>query len=155
MTVSDVLKAEAFAPASDLPLVLLKIDHADLTTPILVVNNTAAIISGGDTYVAFPFEIRLPDSLEDAPPRAKLRIDNVSQEIAQAIRSISSPADVTIEVVRQDDPDTIEASWPAASLTNARWDFLNVTGDLEFENLVSEPYPFLTFSPAEFPGVVQ
>ena len=40
-------------------------------------------------------------------------------------------------------------------LTNVRWDFLTVEGDLEFEDLSREPYPALTFSPAEFPGVVQ
>ncbi len=155
MAISDDLKGDAWAAESDLPLVLLKIEHADLSAPILVVDNRVDITSGGDVYTAFPFEIRLPDSLEDAPPRARLRIDNVSREIAEAIRSITSAADVTIEVVRQDDPDTIEVTWPAMSLTNVRWDFLTVEGDLNFEDLTREPYPYLTFSPAEFPGVVQ
>ena len=156
MAVSDELKVEAWSPESDLPLVLLKIDHVDIAPPILVVNNNEAITSGGDVYNAFPFEIRLPDNLEDAPPRSRLRIDNVSREIGQALRNMTGvPADVTIEIVRQDDPDTIELSWPAMRLVNVRWDFLTVEGDLEFEDLVREPYPFLTFSPAEFPGVVQ
>lgn len=155
MAISDNLKGEAWAVESDLPLVLLKIDHADLATPIRVVNNTVDITSGGDVYTAVAFEIRLPDSLEDAPPRSRLRISNVSREIAEAVRSITSAADVTIEVVRQDDPDTIEVSWTAMRLSNVRWDFLTVEGDLEFEDLTREPYPYLTFSPAEFPGVVQ
>ena len=155
MPISDVQRADAYAAESDLPLELLKIDHADLAAPILVVNNRVDITSGGDVYIGFPFELVLPDSLEDAPPRARLRISNVSREIAQAIRSISTPADVTIELARQDDPDTIESSWPAARMTNVRWDFLTVQGDLEFEDLSREPYTALSFSPAEFPGVVQ
>ena len=155
MAISDTLKTEAWAVESDLPLVILKIDHADLSAPIRVVNNKTDITSGGDVYSAFPFEIRLPDSLEDAPPRARLRIDNISREIGQAIRDMTSAADVTIEVVRQDAPDTIEVSWPVMRLTNVRFDFLSVEGDLEFEDLSREPYPFLSFSPAEFPGVVQ
>ncbi len=155
MAISDTLRGEAYAPESDLPLVLLKIDHADLSTPIRVVNNKVDVVSGGDTYSAFPFQIRLPDNSEDAPPRARLRIDNVSREIGEAIRSISTPADVTIEVVRQDAPDTIETSWPAMRLTNARYNALTVEGDLEFEDLTREPYPAHTFSPAEFPGLVQ
>ena len=155
MAISDTLKTEAWAVESDLPLVILKIDHADLSAPIRVVNNKVDITSGGDVYSAFPFEIRLPDSLEDAPPRARLRIDNISREIGQAIRDMTSAADVTIEVVRQDAPDTIEVSWPVMRLTNVRFDFLSVEGDLEFEDLSREPYPFLSFSPAEFPGVVQ
>ena len=155
MPISDDLKVEAWAAESDLPWVLLKIDHADLSTPIRLVNNKVEIISNGETFNAFPFRISLPDNLEDAPPRAQLRIDNVSREIGEAIRSISTPADVTIQVVRQDDPDTIEASWPAMRLTNARYDALTVRGDLEFEDLTREPYPAHTFSPAEFPGLVQ
>ncbi len=155
MTISDTLKGEAWAGESDLPLVLLLIEHADISPSIRVVNNREAITSGGDVYTAFPFDLRLPDALEDAPPRARLRIDNVSREIGQAMRDISSAADVTIEIVRGDDPDTIESSWPAMKLTHVRWDFLTVEGDLEFEDLTREPASFMTFNPSEFPGVVQ
>lgn len=155
MTISTDLTREARAPASDLPLVLIEIHHADLASPILVVNNTVNVVSNGDTYTAFPFEISLPDSLEDAPPRARLRIDNVGREIGQAIRSISSPASVVISVIRQDDPDTVEMTWPAMSLRNVRYDVRAVEGDLSFEDLTREPYPAHIFSPAEFPGLVQ
>ncbi len=155
MTISDALKGEAWAVESDLPLVLLTIDHDDIDPAIRVVNNNVDIVSNGDTYTAFPFEITLPDNLGDATPRAKLRIDNVSREIGQAIRLISTPADVTIQVVRQDALDTVEMTWPAMRLTNVRYTALTVEGDLEFENLTREPYPAHTFSPAEFPGLVQ
>ena len=65
------------------------------------------------------------------------------------------PPDVTIELVRQDAPNTIEWSWPPMKMINVKWNAATVAADLEFENLAREPYPFLTFSPAEFPGVVQ
>ncbi len=155
MTISDTLKAEAWSAASDLPLVLLLIEHADISPSIRVVNNRAEITSDGQTFAAFPFEITLPDNIEDAPPRARLRIDNVSREIGEAIRLISTAATVTISVVRQDDPDTVEMTWPAMRLTNVRYTALTVEGDLEFENLIAEPYPAHTFSPAEFPGLIQ
>ncbi len=155
MTISDTLKGEAWSVESDLPLVLLTIDHDDIDPAIRVVNNKVDITSNGDIYTAFPFEITLPDNLEDAPPRAKLKIDSVSREIAQAIRLISTPADVTIQVVRHDALDTVEMTWPAMRLTNVRFNALTVDGDLEFENLTREPYPAHTFSPAEFPGLVQ
>ena len=154
MTISDTLKGEAWSEASDLPLVLLTIEHADIAT-IRLVDNLVDVTSGGDIYTAKAFTLRLPDSLEDAPPGGRLRIDNVSRELGEAMRTISSPADVTIELIRQVDPDTIETSWPAMQMTNVRFNFLTTNGDLAFENLSREPYPFLTFSPAEFPGVVQ
>ncbi len=148
------LKDDAWSPASDQPLVLLKIDHVDLSTPIFVVNDRKNVTSGAQEYIAFPFEIRLPDSLEDAPPRAQLLIDNVSREIGQAIRDISTAATVTIFVVLRADPDTIEMEFPTMRLTNVRYDALQVRGDLEFEDLTREPFPARIFSPAEFPGLI-
>ena len=154
MAISDDFRGDAWSAEGDQPLVLLTIEHADITT-IRLVDNRVDVTSGGDIYTAKAFTLRLPDSLEDAPSGGRLRIDNVSRELGEAIRTISSPPDVTIELIRQADPDTIEMSWPAMQMTNTQFDFLTVEGDLGFENLNREPYPFLTFSPAEFPGVVQ
>ncbi|HLS19389.1 MAG TPA: DUF1833 family protein [Paracoccaceae bacterium] len=134
---------------------LLTISHPDIDPPIRVVNNTVDITSQGNLFMAFPFEAELPDSPEDAPPRARLRIDNVSREIGQTIRLISSPATVSIQIVRQGDLDTIEAEFPGYRLSGVRYDALTVEGDLTREDLTREVYPFLTFSPAEFPGLIK
>lgn len=151
---SDALKTEAWSPASDLPKILLTIDHDELASPIRVVNDKADLTSRGEVFTRFPFIISLPDALELGPPRARLRIDNVSREIGQAIRTITSAALVTIEVVRHSAPDVVELAFPAMRLTNVRFDALNVEGDLEFEDLTREPFPARIFSPAEFPGLV-
>lgn len=155
MTVSDDLKGEAWSPESDQPLGLLIIDHADLATPIRVVNNTVDIVSNGETFIGYPVDFPLPESPENAPPRTRLKIDNVSREIGQAIRSIASPADVTIQVVRQDDPDTLEMDLPSYRLTNVTYNALTVEGDLVREDLTREPFSAVTYSPAEFPGLVR
>lgn len=151
---TEDLRADAWAPASNLPLVLLKIDHEDLSTPILVVNNKANVTSNGDEYTAFPFEILLPDNQEGSPPQARLRISNVSREIGQAVRSIGTPATVDLYVVRQETPDTIELQFEDMRLTNVRYDALVVEGTLEFENLAREAYPAYSFNPADFPGLI-
>lgn len=152
--ISDDLKQEAWSQESNLPLVLLEIDHTDLAEPIRVVNNKEDITSNGDVYTAFPFEIVLPDSNEDAPPRAKLRIDNVSREIGQAIRDITSPPSVTISVIRSATPDIIEMEFTGMKLTMVPYDALSVEGTLEFEDLSREPFPAHTFNPANYPGVL-
>ena len=154
MTVSDDLLRDAFSQQSDLPLVLLKIEHADLATDILVANNNENVTSGGDEYVGFPFDIVLPDSVEDAAPRAKLRIDNVSREIVEAIRTISSPPSVSIKVVRQDSLDVVEYEFVGMILRIADFNALSVSGDLEFEDLTRETYPAYTFNPANFQGIL-
>lgn len=152
--VSDALKEDAFSEESDLPLVLLTISHADLAQPIRVVCNKVDITSNGNVFTGFPFEIVLPDAGEDAPPQSKIRINNVSREIGQAIRSISTPPDVTIQVVRQDTPDVIEAEFAGMFMTNVTYDALIVEADLFFEDLVREPFPYLKFSPSYFRGII-
>ncbi|NIU01078.1 MAG: DUF1833 domain-containing protein [Nitrosopumilaceae archaeon] len=153
MAISGTLKSEAWSSESDLPLVLIEINHSDLTAPIRVVNNTKDITSNGNLFVAFPFEIKLPDSQPEGPPVAELIIDNVSQEIMTAIRTITSAASVTISVVRQSDPDTIEASFSSMRLENVRGNALTVQGVLKFEDLVREPFPIQIFSPADYPAL--
>lgn len=149
------LKEDTWTAEGDMPLILITIDHDDLPSAIRVVNNNENVVSRGEEFIAFPFDIAIPDSLENAPPSAKLRIDNVSREIGQAIRLIRSPPRITIEIVRMETPDIVEMSFPEMRLRNVRVDALTVSGDLAFEDLTREPYPAHTFSPANFPGLVQ
>lgn len=163
--ISDDLRAEAYAAESRLPLVCLEISHAtDLPVPIRVVNNTKPVTlngTSGEDYLAFAFELTLPDQLEDSPPTARLRIDNVSREIGDGVRAITTPATVRILVVRVIDASTdpvlveVEVEFPAFRLTNVTVDALTVDGQLIMEDLIREPFPAYVFSPAEFPGLIK
>lgn len=134
-------------------LVLLTIDHDDLSVPVQVTSDAVETTSLGRIFVPFPFEIVLPDQRENQSPRARLRLDNISREIVAAIRSISTSPAVLIEIARAADPDTIEASFPDFRFTNIVYDALTVEGDLSVENFTAEPYPARVFSPADFPGI--
>jgi len=152
--VSTDLKQEAWAPASNQPYELLVIDHADLASPIRVVNNTEDVTSNGDVYSAFPFTLAIPKKILDGPPSARLQISNVSREIVQAVRTITSAASVSIYVVRREAPDTYEHQYEGMTLHDVQWDALTVSGTVRFENLAGEPFPARTFSPAEFRGLI-
>ena len=154
MEISDDLKRDAWQNESSLPLVLLTISHASLSEDIRVVNNKVAITSNGLEYIAFPLQIQLPDSKEDSQPSSKLTISNVSREIGQAIRLISTPPQVTIQVVRQETPDIVEAEFVGMILSNVRYNMMTVTADLVFEDLTREEYPYLKFSPSIFKGIL-
>lgn len=154
MTVSTTMQTAMFDEETDDGLIaLLTITHADLTTPIRVVANTVDVISRGDEFIAFPFDIQLPSDEPDSPPSARLVIDNVSREIGQAMRLITTAAEVLIEVVRLKDLDSVELSFPSLKLRNVRFDVSQVTGDLVSENLQLEPYPTHNMVPARFPGL--
>ena len=56
--VSTATRSDMFASATDEGLlVLLTIDHDDLSVPIRVVNNNANVQSRGDDFIAFSFDL--------------------------------------------------------------------------------------------------
>lgn len=138
---------------SAVPLVLLTISHVELGEPTRLCNNGEDIVSRGNTYVGFPFEITLPDETDGQAPVAKLRVSTVDRRVIQAVRQISSAPTVTIEVVLASQPDVVEASFPELQLTMTPWDSFTITGDLEIDTLAHERYPYLTFTPSTAPGV--
>ena len=152
--VSAELKQAVYAQeTTEAFIVLVTLSHPDLETPIRVNSSGQEVISNGDLFVAFPFEVILPDNVDDRPPRARLSIDNVSREIVLAIRTISSAPFVTIQIVMASSPSTIEAEFPDFRLANITYDQLTVEGDLTLEEFIGEPYPARIFSPADFPGL--
>lgn len=134
-------------------LPLLTIEEQSLAAPIRVVYNTENVESRGETYVAYQFDLTLPTDEEESPPAARLTIDNVSKDIADALRAMTEPATFTIEVIRASAPDDVEISWTSFKLTNVQGDVFQISGDLTLEDVTTEPYPYLTFNPKAFRGL--
>lgn len=134
-------------------IVLLTIDHPGFTQPIRVSSDAVDTVSRGNTFIAFPFTLSLPDDTDDRPPRARLSIDNIDRQVIQAIRSINSAPSVLIEIVRGADPETVEAAFPDFQMREIGYDVVVVEGVLALEELEGEPYPARVFSPADFPGL--
>ncbi len=153
-SVSQTVKQAVNAPETgETFIILLTIDHADLSQPIRVSSDAVDTVSRGDTFVAFPFELSLPDDTEDRLPRARLRIDNIDREVVKAVRSITSAPSVLIEIVLASDPETVEVSFPDFQMRDIGYDALTVEGSLTLEEIAGEPYPARIFSPADFPGL--
>jgi len=134
-------------------LLLLALDHDDLAEPIRVVNNTEDVTSRGNAYVAYPFEIALPDEDPESVARVTLRIDNVDREIVKSLRAIQAPLSVALEVVMASSPDTVEAGPFNMTLVAAEYDALTVTGELAFEDVLNESFPGHSYIPSEYPGL--
>ncbi len=135
-------------------LVLLTLDHTDLGSPLRVSSDAVDTVSNGDTFVAFPFDIVLPDEPEDdRSPRARLRISNVEQDITDTLKTISGAPTITMQIIRASAPDTIEVSWPDFKLREATYDSLYVQGELTLDDFMLEPYPADIYAPSTFPGL--
>lgn len=147
------LKQLLFAEEMDEAIILLlTLDHPELSTPIRVCSDAVDVLSRGNTFISFNFNITLPLESGDSPPRAKLQIDNVDRQIIQTVRSISSAPNLTVEIVRSGDLDTVEVQFLDFTLNNITYNAMTVSGDLSFEDFLREPYPAAVFDPARFPG---
>jgi Domain of unknown function (DUF1833) len=134
-------------------LFLVALSHPDMVT-MFFVNNQVDIISNGESYLAFPFELTLPDDREDVITRIQLQIDNVDRRVVEAVRSIDTPATVTVSVIRAAEPNVLVAGPIDCVLRNVSYNALTVSGDLApHENILDEPFPQHSCTPATTPGV--
>jgi hypothetical protein len=153
-TVSTAFKQAVNAQESgEAELVLLTITHAAISPPIRVVNNTVDIVSNGNTFVAFPFDITLPEDSDAALPGMRLKISNIDRRIIEALRTITSPATVTLDVILGSAPNTLEATFAGFTLRNVEGDVFWVEGQLLLEDLLNEPFLAFAYDPNLAPGL--
>lgn len=141
------------AETDELFLICLTIGDGYLPAAIRVVNDTLPLDRAAGTFLAFPFEVDLPDDDAETLKNVKLRIDNVDRSIVASLRGIQRVLPVVVEVVRRAEPDVVEAGPFALSLLSATYDALVVEGDLGFEDVLNAKFPADDFSPASHPGL--
>lgn len=108
---------------------------------ILLVSDVEDLPRGAETFLAFPFEITLPTSNEEVP-KSQIVFDNVDQRIIEAIRTITEPPRVLIEVVTKSSPTTIVAGPVEMYIRNISYNVLTITATLTYRgNYLDEPYP--------------
>ena len=154
MPVSDAFKESAFGEATDAVwLELITVDHNDLAESLRFVNNLENITSNGNIFTAWPFRLTMPRDSEESPPSARLIIDNVSQEIAAAIRQIPTPASFTVQVVEAGTPDNVEVEHSGMSLKDVVITARIIQMTIGLDDLRTEAFPADSFGPTYFKGL--
>lgn len=154
-TLSSNARAALYAAqTSQVLLRLLTIEHDDLGTPLRLVDNTEAIVSDGETFQPFPFVMALPAETENELPTVELIVDNVSRELLEEVRSISTPFTIILAVVLASSPDTVEASYRLES-RSATYDAQSIRFQLGAEAFMVEGFPTLTYTPTTNPGLFE
>ncbi len=140
--------------SGDVVIALMTIDHVDLSVPIRVANNGEHIESRGETYYGWPWRMKLPDQGEDADYQAEIVVDNIDPEIVKALKgSLIAPV-VTIELVMESDPDSVEKAIEGFEMTESAYDPVTVTGRLSLPDYRIEPACHKRFIPTVFPMLV-
>ena len=146
-------------------LTFLTIYHEDLHEPIRVVSDPENFILDGNEYVGFKFDINLLSD-NDSPPKAKLSIANIDEQIGRAVLRSTSPVNLSMEVIPLSEfdmntyprtalnVDVIRAyRAPHLRLIDVTGDVMQVSGTIKSWDYSQEPWPALKATENRFPGL--
>jgi len=160
---SGFLSALYEQESDEVVVCLLTVTHPDLETPIRLSSDPTARISDepliyatysrADEYLYMPFDFTLPDDKSDSPPRVQLSLDNTERSLVAVLRSFSTPASITVELVLASDPDAVEIELPSLQLSDVTLEEGRIAATLVADPLINEPHPAGQFTPGTFPGL--
>lgn len=76
----------------------ITITHANLDPPIRVAGDGVDYVWQGETWTGFFFEVEMLSD-DESPPRSRLTIQNVDRKIGDAVRALTSPPRLRIDLV--------------------------------------------------------
>jgi len=145
-------KTWLLAPSSSDPVLFLLTLSSPETGFVRLVLNTADVTSRGETFRAAYFEIDwISDT--DAPPRARLTIPNVNQEVGRIAARITGNPEVLIEAVAASSPDDVIAAARRLELRGITLSALSVSGDLARRDWGTEQTGTIRVLPSNFPAL--
>lgn len=154
MSLSDKFKKTInAAQAGEDYVVLIEINHPNLSEPIRVNDSGATIVSNDITYRALPFSLIWPDDVDGQSAKATVTIDNVDREIAATVKQMGSRATTIFTMVMASQPDVIEAQYTDFVLADFTGDDYTVQGILTIEDFTTQAYPALKYTPGNHPGL--
>ena len=134
-------------------LILLEISHSSLIKPHYLVNNTENIVSGGNTYTAYPFDIQLQDENDESLGTVKLIIDNVDRSLVALIRQMSEPPSFVIKLVLSSQPDIVEITISDLKLRECSYNRYTIEGELYSDDILSTRFPESTIDATQYLGL--
>jgi len=129
-------------------------DHSN-TLVLRAVNNLEDVVSRGDTFTAFPFELKLPPEDGQKPQSVSLSFVNVGRELMGLVREygVDLAPKVKLELVLSSDPDKVEKSIDFMSVANVQYDALGITFELSSSSVFARKTCTGTYNQVEFPGL--
>jgi hypothetical protein len=150
---SPALLAQLYAQESDVPfLMLVTLIHPSFTT-IRLVNNSEDIVSNGETFTAFPMRIRLPVDDGETSREVAIEFDNVSRELIDEVRTVTSPIDVKLEMILASNPDDVQVTLDELKMRNVTYNKSVVSARLYLDSFLNVELTSERYSPKLYPGL--
>lgn len=106
-----------------------------------------------EPYLFVLASAEVPGDQEDAPAAATLVLENVDNDIAQTLRSITRPITVQIAVVMASSPDLVEVEYQSLLMISAEGDAGEVAIQISRQPIEEEYAPTDRMTPDRFPGL--
>jgi len=171
MPLSPTTKREIFRQESETTdVVLITITHPAWKEPIRLSTNETQLlkidpdtgtplygtISRKQKYWYVPIQASIPNSTDEQTPEGKFTISNVTRSVSQYLKMVDREyPKITIEVVNSATPDVVDMCFPDLDLQTAGWNADTVEITVKSDIAANEPSPWLRFSLAYFPNLVQ
>ena len=161
-SISSATRSALYAQETDEVFVLLlEFDNElDNAQPIrLALSNVNYNSTCGGIYTDAPlfvgafFQIELPSETGEDINAVRVAIDNVDQQIVEAVRNSVGKPKVRLWVVLSSTPNVVEAGPFRFRLENATYDNFYVRGELVYEDVVNRRWPQHDFTPHNTPGL--
>lgn len=135
-------------------LLFLEIGAPSIPDTLRIVNDTQDWPSNGLTYLACPFQIKLPDDTAGQTPRAQLVIDNIGMGMTQDLESLQPNELVMCRLMISDraNPDVYERVY-RLPMTMASANTGQVTAQLGVDFLMRQQAVRLRANPFTAPGL--
>ena len=151
--VSAELLAQMYGQESDDPFMMfVTLSHADFDT-LYLVNNVVNQTSRGQEYQAFPMTIRLPNDDGETAREVLIDFDNVSLELIDELRSVTTPMDVKIEMILASDVDTVQLSLEELKLRSVSYDKQKISAKLYMDSFLNVELTSEKYTPTKYPGL--
>lgn len=151
---SPELLTELYGQQSGDPfLTLFTLTHPTFSLPLRFVNNSEDIVSNGDTYTAFPVRVILPPDDNESAREVRISFDNISLEVIDQFRSVTTPITASLQMVLASDPNTIQYSLEELKLTGITYDIRSISASLVMDDFLSVGLTSERYTPTNFPGI--
>lgn len=147
------LLAQMYGQVSDDPFVMLvTISHAEFPT-IYLVNNTQNVVSRGITHIAFPMSFILPEDNGETSREMTMEFDNVSLELIDELRTVTTPMDFKVEMVLASSPNIVQMSIEEMKLRSVSYDKQKVSARLYMDSFLNVEMTSEKYTPTNYKGL--
>ncbi len=148
------LLAQLYSQESSDPFIcLLTLTHPSWGSPIRLAGNSANIISNGNTYSAYPFKLVLPVDDGERSREVTIEFDNVSLELIDELRSVTTEISVKIEIVLASIPNEVQILIDDLKTQSISYDKSRIRARLYLDSFLNTEATSEKYTPSNFPGL--